>query len=161
MLHIVRNRKDLDFGKLMAVYEESNRKWAQERYPYLTEAEQQLRTEQDMYGNLQCFFLDRRAFYAVWDQDGSYVSAVRFEPYEDGLLLEALETMPAERNKGYAKRLVNAVLTKIHGKIYSHVEKHNHPSLAVHSACGFADYLEYAVYADGSVSHKAVTLCSK
>jgi len=161
MLYIVRSGRDLDFRQLMDVYEESNRQWAREHYPYLSESEQILRTEQDMYENLRCFFLDRASFYAIWEQDGSYVSAVRFEPYKDGMLLEALETKPAERKRGYAKQLVTAVLDQMHGKIYSHVDKHNHASLAVHKACGFAEISDYSVCVDGSVSHSAVTFCTE
>lgn len=161
MLYIVRSGRDLDFRQLMDVYEESNRQWAREHYPYLSESEQILRTEQDMYENLRCFFLDRASFYAIWEQDGSYVSAVRFEPYKDGMLLEALETKPDERKRGYAKQLVTAVLDQMHGKIYSHVDKRNRPSLAVHRACGFAEISGHAVFADGSVSHNAVTFCTE
>ena len=158
MLYIVRSGRDLDFRQLMDVYEESNRQWAREHYPYLSESEQILRTEQDMYENLRCFFLERASFYAIWEQDGSYVSAVRFEPYRDGMLLEALETKPAERKRGYAKQLVTAVLDQMHGKIYSHVDKHNHPSLAVHKDCGFEIILDHAVFIDGSASQKSYTL---
>ena len=159
MLHIIRNSRAMDFSQLMNVYEDSNRLWAQEHYPYLSESEQQLRTEQDMYGNLQCFLLDRRAFYALWEQDGVYVSAVRFEPYEDGLLLEALETAPAARGKGYATALVRAALSQMTEKcpVYAHIQRNNTASVKVHRACGFEKLYDHAIFVDGSVSQRYYT----
>ena len=58
----------------------------------------------------ETFFRINGAFYCVWVIDGHYVSAVRFEPYKDGLLLESLETKPSERRKGYAQALVSQSL---------------------------------------------------
>ena len=88
-----------------------------------------------------------------------YFSALRLEPYEDGLLLEALETAPAHRRKGYAEKLIRAVQAEFLQKIYSHVSKKNTASLAVHQKCGFRQVLDYAKYIDGSVVRSAVTLC--
>ena len=44
-------------------------------------------------------------------------------------------------------------------KLYSHVEKNNKSSLAVHQKCSFQRISEHAVYIDGSVSNSACTLC--
>ena len=97
--------------------------------------------------------------YAIWVEKDVYVSALRLEPYEDGLLLEALETAPAYRRKGYAEKLMRAVQMEFPQKIYSHVSKKNTASLAVHKKCGFRQVLDYAKYIDGSVVRNAVTLC--
>ena len=76
----------------------------------------------------------------------------------DGLLLEALETAPAERRKGYAKALIQAVLPQLGDvKVYSHVNKRNTASRKTHEACGFVKCLDHAVYADGSVLHDSDT----
>ena len=90
-----------------------------------------------------------------------YVSAARLEPYRDGLLLEALETAPELRGRGYAAALLRNMLESAPGTgpVYSHVDKKNAASLAVHRACGFRRILEHAVYADGSVLASACTLC--
>ena len=99
------------------------------------------------------------AVYALWVEDGRYRSALRLEPYEDGLLLEALETAPKYRRQGYAEKLMRAVQEAFPQKIYSHVSKRNKASLAIHEKCGFRQVLDYARYIDGSVAHNAITLC--
>lgn len=162
MLKIVRSLKELDFGLLKAVYLQSCQERGMQNYPDYPPAQQILLAEQDLYGDVKCFFEDTKAFYAVWYTGEHYVSVLRMEPYEDGLLLEGLETIPEERGKGYAKTLVRSVLTKLKEQeipvIYSHIDKKNTASIAVHLACGFEKIRDYAVYADGSVSHNAYTM---
>ena len=153
MLHIATSLRQLHFGQLMAVYEEGNRENGQDLYPDLSDREQLLQAEQDFYTYLvDCFFATPRAAYYLWSDNGCYVSALRLEPYQDGLLLEALETHPDLRGRGYAKALIRAALATVETeKIYVHISRRNAPSIAVHTACGFHKILSYAVYADGSV----------
>lgn len=160
MLHIAHSLRELSFGKLMEVYAESNRENAEEFWPELSEGERLLRTEQDFYQYLhQGFFPAQGAAYYIWEVDGTYVSALRLEPYRDGLLLEALETAPAQRQKGYASALMASVLETVGAqKIYSHVGKRNEASLKTHLHCGFRRISEQAVYADGSVNDRCCTL---
>lgn len=161
MLKIFKSLRELDFRQLMAVYEEGNRENGQDLYPELPEGQQILQAEQDFYQYLrECFFTAEGAFYAVWEEDGRYIAALRLEPYQDGLLLEALETRPDMRRRGHAKALVHAVLEEMRGvRIYSHVSKRNVASLATHDVCGFRIILDHAVYADGSVLQNSCTLC--
>ena len=163
MLKIVDKLSRLDFRQLMDVYIEGNRENGEERYPHLPETRQIMEAEQDFYQYLhECFFLIKGAVYALWIVDGVYVSALRLEPYQDGLLLEALETAPSHRQKGYAKALIQAVLDHVgKEKVYSHVHKKNVPSLRAHEACGFHRILEHALYVDGSVRSNSCTFCSK
>jgi len=90
--------------------------------------------------------------------------AVRFEPYRDGLLLEALETAPDERNKGYAKQLLSDGLAYLRKRgsmtVYSHIHKKNKASVSVHTACGFRPISNCAVFIDGSVSGEYLTYCA-
>ena len=87
----------------------------------LTLAEQDFRQYLD-----EVFFRTTDAVCAVWEEKGNYVSALRLEPYKDGLLLEALETHPDQRMKGYAAMLISAVQQHLESvKIYSHVSKCN------------------------------------
>lgn len=162
MLRIVYSLKELDFAALMAVYEEGNRENGAFFYPELTPGEALRRAEQDFYDYLkQDFFHADGSLYALWEVRGAYVSALRLEPYRDGYLLEALETAPDKRGKGYAKRLMGAFLTFARDRgmlpIYSHVRKGNVPSQRVHSACGFTVYKDLAAYIDGSVDYKCNT----
>lgn len=160
MLRIVNHLHELSFEKLMAVYEEGNRENGRELWPELSQGEQLLRAEQDFYRYLrEVFFPTPQARYCVLEEGGVYRSALRLEPYRDGLLLEALETAPPYRRRGYATALVQAVLdTTGTATVYSHVGKRNEPSLRTHRRCGFVRVLDYAVYADGSVNDYCCTL---
>lgn len=163
MLYIANWLKDLDFRQLMDVYEEGNLENAAELWPEEPRGQQLLLAEQSFHQYLrECFFSTENACYCVWIVDGKYVSALRLEPYQDGLLLEALETKPDRRRKGYAEALVNAVLSEVgETKVYSHVGKRNTASLKTHVKCGFRQILDHAVYADGSVMTNHCTFCSK
>lgn len=159
MLAVVRSLGQLDFSQLMAVYEEGNLENAQERYPNLPRGQAMLQAEQDFYQYLrEIFFVTKGAYYALWLENRRYVSALRIEPYKDGVLLEALETHPQYRRHGFAEALIRAVLP-LEKKIYSHVGKNNRASLAIHKKCGFLRVSEQAVYIDGSVNKKCCTLC--
>ena len=163
MLLVVKQMRELDFAALMEVYEEGNRENGQELWPELPEGLQLLNAEQAFHQYLrECFFVTPEAVYCIWQEKGRPVSALRLEPYRDGLLLEALETAPAHRRKGYAVALITAVLEAFgEKKIYSHVGKRNTPSLRTHEKCGFHRIADHAVYADGSVMQNHVTFCSR
>lgn len=164
MLRIICSLSELHFGKLMYVYEESNQSNAFEFYDGIDRNLAVLNSEQDFYQYLnEIFFSTPGAVYAVWEKGGRYVSALRLEPYQDGFLLEALETAPDYRRKGYASALIRAVCSQIGdcgcSKIYSHVSKDNEASLKTHLACGFRKILDYAVYIDGTIRNTSYTLC--
>ena len=163
MLQIARKMGELDFASLMEVYEEGNRENGEELWPELPEGLQILRAEQAFHQYLrECFFVTPEAVCCVWKEKGRYVSALRLEPYQDGLLLEALETAPSFRRMGHACRLLKAVLQQFgQQKIYSHVSKRNTASLRTHEKCGFYRVADHAVYADGSYMANHVTFCSQ
>lgn len=163
MLIIAKRLRDLSFPKLTEVYRESLRKRGKE----LAEGEEedlQLRiAEDDFYDYLlTSFFRQDNSLCAIWCEQYRYCSVLRLEPYEDGLLLEGLETAPDLREKGYAFALINAVQMCLSEegrsvKLYSHVQNNNHASIAVHKACGFYLIRDYAAYVDGSVDSRAST----
>lgn len=160
MLKIFHHLGELNFRQLMDVYREDNVDNGKEFYPDLPPDRQLEETEQSFYQYLaQDFFRQNGAFCAVWEVRGRYVSALRLEPYKDGLLLEALSTAPQCRRQGYAAELIRAVLQGLPpGKVYSHVGKGNRASLGVHEKCGFRRIRETAVYIDGSVNDRCCTL---
>ena len=163
MLCVVKRMGELDFAALMEVYEEGNLENGEELWPELPEGLRQLNAEQAFHQYLrECFFVTPEAVYCIWQEKGKYVSALRLEPYQDGLLLEALETAPHSRRKGYAAALIKAVLETFgEKKIYSHVSKRNTASLRTHESCGFHRIADHAVYADGSVMQNHITFCSR
>lgn len=161
MLKLVKTRKELPLPQLMALYEESNRRIGAQRYSREPEPRQLQLAEEDFRQYLaQVFFSTPGAMYALWLVEGNPVSALRLEPYRDGMLLEGLETAPDHRCRGCASRLV-AEVQALPGveRVYSHVDKRNHPSRIVHERCGFRVVADYAAYIDGSVDSRSVTLC--
>ena len=155
MLLIANRLEELDFSALMDIYIEGNLEKAEEYGDGGL-----LRAEGEFRDYLrEDFFRREGAFYGVWKAGGQYVSALRLEPHEDGWLLEALETAPDHRRKGYAKALMGQVLQLMgQAVVYSHVSRRNAASLKTHYSCGFEKYLDHVVYLDGSVSTRAVTL---
>lgn len=152
--------RELDFDALMGIYWEANREKALNNYPNMELQAAHNRAEQDFYDYLRDdFFTQKGARYAVWVTEGEYMSALCLEPWEDGLLLEALETRPDHRKKGYAKALIHAVQDSLPNiPVYSHVNKRNSPSLATHKSCGFQIIKDSVRYLDGTVSAHGYTL---
>lgn len=146
------------------MYTEGNAENAEEFYPQEEKRTAILRAEDDFYQYLcQVFFRTKGALYAIWEEKGRYVSALRLEPYRDGLLLEALETRPDCRRQGFARKLMDAVLLLVQqqgsGPVYSHIHKRNTASLQIHLSSGFKRISEQAVYIDGSVTDRSCTMC--
>ena len=141
MLYLARSLSQLHFGSLMAVYADANRENGREAWPEEPEMRQIQLAEEEFYRYLsQVFFKTPGAICAVWEESGRYVSALRL---------------------GYAAGLIEAVQTYLGegGKLYSHVDKRNLPSLKTHEKCGFRRIADVAVYVDGSVNRKACTMC--
>ena len=163
MLLLLKSLAEIRFDKLMCVYTESNAENAAEFYPREENGFALNRVEVDFYQYLrEVFFAVDGAVYAVWAEKGEYRSALRLEPYRDGLLLEALETHPEYRAMGYAKKLIRSVQSTLRERgavvLYSHVGKGNTASLKTHLACGFQRVSEHAVYIDGSVTNRSCTM---
>ena len=162
-MRIIPSIKQLKFSELMEVYEESNRWNGKERYPSLSLSEQLHEAEQDFYNYLRnVFFRQEHSFYAIWEADGLYCSALRIEPFRNGYLLCALETAQSSRNRGNACALIlatqNYLAQKGSGILYSHISKRNSASICVHEKCGFQIISDSAVYSDGSVHSDSYTL---
>ncbi len=156
MLRIITKMQDLPFGQLSQVYAQSLREAAELYYPGRDDG--LLQAEMDMYAYLKdTFFRISGARYCIWEENGCLLSALRLEPYKDGELLTALETHPDYRKMGYAQKLMQAVLKEVRLDVYSHIDRDNTASAAVHQKCGFEKITNFAVYLDGSVSRKADT----
>lgn len=153
MLKIVESMHQLDFQQLKQVHIESNTANAARDYPDRDDA--LLQSEMDLYDYLrQVFFKTAGARYCLWREGETTVAALRLEPYRDGLLIAALETAPGYRCKGYATKLLQAVLEYL-GQgvtVYAHIDRKNGASIAVHKKCGFAIIANFSMFLDGSVS---------
>lgn len=160
MLLLKTRLEDLNFRQLMDLYREGNLENAAYLWPDLPREAQISKAEQSFRDYLeQDFFAQENARYFIWEETGTYVSALRLEPYQDGLLLEALETKPDCRRQGYAVTLIEAVKAVVPEKIYSHISKRNTASLKTHEKCGFQRISEEAVYRNGVVNERCCTVC--
>lgn len=162
-MQLVRSMSELDMRQLLRVHEESIYALCAGNSYHICGSVPELQAEQDFYDYLTDFFREYAGIYALWVIDDRYCSALRLEPYDDGLLLSGLETALEARGNGYATSLVVAVLKHLsasgYRKLYSHVRKDNIQSLQIHNTCGFQRVMEHAVYVDGSVYHNSCTFC--
>lgn len=160
---LVKSMRELNMQQLLRVHRESIHAHYVDSNHDVHAGISELQAVQDFYDYINVFFRKYDGIYALWVIDGRYCSALRLEPYNDGLLLSGLETAQDARGKGYATSLVQAVLEHISEtdcqRIYSHVLKNNSRSLQIHNTCGFRRIMEYAVYVDGSVYHSSCTFC--
>ena len=164
MLKLISSMSQMDPRQLMAVYRESNLKNAKRRYKECTDEMALAREEEDFLNYLrEDFFRVKGTLYALWVADGVYKAALRVEPYRDGFLLEALETAPNARRKGYARALMDGIADHLRASgcrcIYSHIHKGNMPSLGVHNQCGFRVIADTAALLDGTVTGRYCTMC--
>ena len=152
VLKICNSFSELDFDRLLQVYGyqgEDGYTDSCRLYEYLYED----------------FFRVKGAFYALWIEDDAYVSALRAEPYEDGYLIEAVQTCQEQRNKGYAKLLLSAVLREAcipkSTPVYAHIHKKNIASQKLHRSCCFEKISDCAAFIDGSVCSHSLTVMYK
>ncbi len=156
MFQLISAFEELDISELQSVYEESIQTSGAQQYPCESENMQILLAQQDFYREIMLGFTKYGCQYALWAVDGVYTSAARLERYADGYLLAGLETAPRARRMGYATLLIRSILENAPmvgiSRLYSHVERRNLPSIAVHLKCGFLKVLDRATFLDGSVS---------
>ena len=144
VLHIIQSYADLDGPRLMTVYAESNRENTDCFFPDLSDKTLAVRKVEE--GFLQFlreeFFAGPGPVYCVLEKAGAWVSALRMNELEPGFYyMEALETRPGFRRKGYAVQLLNKVTAQLRQqgpfRVCDCVSKKNEPSIRTHLACGF------------------------
>lgn len=144
VLHIITSYAQLDGQKLMAVYAESNLENTDCFFPDLTDKAMAVKKVEEGFLRFlrEEFFTGPGPAYYVLEEAGAWVSALRLSEVQPGLYyLEALETRPGFRQKGYAARLLREVIVHLKDKgpfrICDCVDKENRPSVRTHLACGF------------------------
>lgn len=143
-IEIVDSFDRIDGRKLMDLYAESNKENAEFFYPGLQDKSEALeKTEADYLNYLKNeFFSVAGNLYVIYEADGIWLSALRLYRIKDGFYyLEALETHPDHRRKGYGSCLLDGLLNVLKEQgpfqICDCVGKQNHASLSVHKKCGF------------------------
>lgn len=133
----------LDGRKLMDLYAEGNRENAEEFFPDEDPMIGVKKVEKDFLDFLKDEFLPKpENTYWVHAENGIYMSALRLtELPERRFYLEALETHPDYRRKGYAKKLLSEVIDTLKAGgpfcICDCVGKRNTASIKAHEAAGF------------------------
>lgn len=157
MLLITQKMEQIRYAELMRVYAETNREYGKQVYPKSSEAERLLFAEQDLYDYLR-FVLMSGGWFAAWKTSDGYQSALRLEPYKDGLLITALETAPEVRLMGYADALLSGIRQNFASSvIYAHIFNDNKISVHLHEKNGFVRIENCAEFIDGTVSYDACT----
>ena len=144
MLLRITNYCYLDARKLMDIYAESNLENTDYFYPDETDKDAAVKkVEAGFMDFLQNdFFKQEDATYWILEDEGNWLCAARTCKIKSGLYyLEALETRPDLRGKGYASRLLSSLLDVLKEEgsfcLCDCVSKKNIASLKTHEKCGF------------------------
>ena len=160
MLYQIEVFNQIDGRKLMDLYQEGNIENIDYFYPETDDREGALtRIENNFLEYIEKDFLAKPGnAYWILEEEGAWVSALRLYKIEDGFYyIEALETHPEYRRKGYAVKLLNGVIGALKEKgsfkLCDNVRKRNDASLNTHKKCGFTiaadkgiDYLCDEIY---------------
>ena len=127
--------KEEMYHMIHSVYSEASYDVAKKEHKTIREAEQYY-----VEKFLGRFMSGNETTYYVWEENDEWVSALRLTKLDDHYFLEALETAPEQRRKGYASQLIQTLIQKLEDKhviIRSKVRKTNIASLRTHQKCGF------------------------
>lgn len=156
---------DADIPKLMGIYAEGNRENAEYFYPDIPLAEGIAKEKQKFVTMLRENFFARpeNAAY-IWQVEDQWVAALRLTKLKDFFYLEALETKPDQRQRGYATALLRAVCQTLEAagpiEIRDCVRKRNAASLRTHLAAGFViDQDPGREYPDGTIDERCYGMC--
>lgn len=133
---------ELDMRRFLDIYEESTRENCEIFFPEDEPEAALIKGEAAFRDYLAEFFAEPGNTCWVLEEDGIWVSALRLSLIEEGFYyLEALETRPDSRMKGYASKLIGEVVGRLKElgpfRICDCVSKRNIPSIKTHLGCGF------------------------
>jgi L-amino acid N-acyltransferase YncA len=134
----------LDERRLMDLYAESNLENTAFFCPDVSDRQAAVRQVEAGYLTFlrEEFFTKEGNVYWVYEENGAWVSALRTSQIRPALYyLEALETAPDHRGRGYASRLLTAVIAELKKRgsfcLCDCVGKKNVASIQTHLKCGF------------------------
>ena len=147
MIVEIKTFDQVDGRKLMDIYRESNTENTDYFYPDVSNKDEALQKVECDYLNYieNDFLANSKNRYMILEHDGTWVCALRLYCIDDRLYyIEALETHPEYRRKGYAVQLLTDVigLLKERGAytVCDCVDKKNMASLLTHQKVGFVIY---------------------
>lgn len=144
MLIEITEYQNLDTRKLMDIYSESNYENTDYFYPDETDKDAAVQEVEERFLDFlkNDFFNIKDATYWILEINDVWVSALRTCQIQEGLFyLEALETHPDHRRKGYGSILLSSVADSLKEdgpfRLCSCVSKKNIASLKTHKKSGF------------------------
>lgn len=142
MLTEITRYEDLNQRALMGLYREDNEENTEYFYPGMDKSKALELVEKGFLDFLKTDFFNGVNTYYILEQNGRWVSALRLNLVRERFYyLEALETDPELRGRGYASALLTEVLEKLKKSgpfsVCDCVHKENAASVATHLKCGF------------------------
>lgn len=166
MLLTFTSPEGMDMDLFLALYRGSSLKNCRHMYPgEPTEALALARYEGEYAAYMAGEFF-RPDHYCMAEAEGNaYYSALRLYPQaeKNTFLLEALETHPDHRGRGWGSRLLKDTIAWLKENlgpvtVTAFVHKGNEASLRIHLACGFRREREYWEGPDGAVDPSHCTM---
>lgn len=144
MILEITSMQDLDQRKLMDIYSEGNLENTDFFYPEIKDKKLAVeKVEADFLNYIESkFFATENNTYVILEKEDVWVSALRLYKIKDGFYyIEALETRPEFRKKGYASELLDGVINTFKNRgafqLCDCVSKKNIASLKTHEKVGF------------------------
>jgi len=144
MILEITSMQDLDQRRLMDIYSEGNLENTDFFYPEIEDKKLAVeKVEADFLNYIDSkFFAAENNTYVVLKKEDIWVSALRLYQIKDGFYyIEALETRPEFRKKGYASELLDGVISTFKQRgtfqLCDCVSKKNIASLKTHEKVGF------------------------
>jgi len=150
---------DSELALLMEIYAEGNEENAEYFFPDM-ERENAIRLVEQQFAEYlrEDFFSEEGNLLYVLEAEGHWASALRLYPTPEGYYIEALETKPALRRRGYGREILRQVIDELEPPctVRDCVSRKNLPSIRTHLAAGFTQVEEAKNLLDGTVNEKAV-----
>ena len=151
MLRRITEYRELDERKLMDVYAESNDENTDFFFPDESNKDMAIQKVEAgfLYFLKNEFFGQAEATVWILEEDDAWISALRTCRIQNDIYyLEALETRPDQRKKGYGSLLLSGVRNVLNEggpfRLCDCVSKKNTASLRTHEKCGFQIVAEKA-----------------
>lgn len=161
MLLKITSISGIDKRKFLGIYSESTAENAAEFFPGDPADSALEKAEEGFIEFLSVFFSSPGNTYWILEEDGIWVCAFRTSLISPGFYyLEALETCPDSRRRGYAAKLIRAVTSELSRQgafiIRDCVGKRNTASVQTHLSCGFRIVSDKGTnYLDGTSSGRS------
>ena len=150
------SKSELNIGKLKHLYRQRIEEQRSLKYGNFSCSLGMLEAEQDFYFNIDSMFNIEGSAIAVLRLNDTYISSLRLEKMDDGVLINGFETDPDYVGRGYGKLLMMRVCDDVKRnsnlQIFSHIKPDNAVSIHLHEVCGFKILHRFANLLDGSKS---------